>query len=158
MRAIRCVLLAAAVGGLGGTLGSCGGTTGDLHGSICSVYDCGHDTVTIRNVSDPQDPPTTIQIDYTSGPVTGTVERAAVVVCDVSSFVKGERLPLSSARHIAPDGIDFPTLKEGTCTFDTDVATGAHLSGTFQAVFTTEAGTDRALYGEFQGTLEATNI
>jgi hypothetical protein len=153
MRAIRFVLLAA----LAGCLASCGGTTGDLHGSICSVYDCGHDTVTIREVS-PDQTLTTIQIDYSNGPVTGTVERAAVIVCDVSSFVKGERLPLSAARHIAPDGIDFPTLKEGTCTFDTDIAVGEHLSGSFQAVFSTEAGTDRALYGEFDGTLEETTI
>ncbi|MBI5479884.1 MAG: hypothetical protein HY906_13550, partial [Deltaproteobacteria bacterium] len=102
------VLLAAAGVCLGGGLAGCGGTTGDLHGSICSVYDCSHDTVTIRNLSDPPEILTTIQIDYTQGPVTGTVERAAVVVCDVSSFVKRERLPATSCRHIAPDGIDFP--------------------------------------------------
>jgi len=158
MRPLPVLFLAVATGCLAGAAVGCGGTSGDLHGSICSVYDCGHDTVTIRNVSDPQDPPTTIQIDFTTGPVTGTVERAAVIVCDVSSFVKGERLPLTSARHIAPDGVDFPTLKQGTCTFNTDLATGAPLSGSFQAVFTTEAGTDRALYGEFEGPLEATNI
>ena len=153
MRASRLLLLAALAGGLL----SCGGTTGALHGSICSVYDCGHDTVTIREVS-PDATLTTIQIDYTSGPVTGTVERAAVVVCDVSSFVKGERLPATACRHIAPDGIDFPTLKDGSCTFDTDIAVGERLSGSFQAVFSTEAGTDRALYGEFEGVLEETTI
>jgi hypothetical protein len=139
-------------------LGSCGGTTGDLHGSICSVYDCGHDTVTIRNLSNPPEVLTTIQIDYTSGPVTETVDRAAVVVCDVSSFVKGARLPATACRHIAPDGIDFPTLKEGTCTFDNDITVGGHVTGSFQCVFTTEAGTDRALYGEFDGPLQETGL
>jgi hypothetical protein len=140
-------------------LGGCGGTTGDLHGSICSVYDCGHDTVTIRNVSDPQDPPTTIQIDYSTGPVTGSVERAAVVVCDVSSFVKGEKLPAPGCRHIAPNNIDFPQPPtRSSCTFDTDLKTGELVKGTFQCVFTTEAGTERALYGEFEGILEATDI
>ena len=155
MRALLIVIVAALAGPLG-----CGGTKGDLHGSICSTYDCSHDTVTIRNVTPaPQDPPTTIQIDYSTGPVTGSVERAAVVVCDVSSFVKGTRLPATSCRHIAPDNVDFPQPpKEATCTFDTDVVTGQGVKGSFQCVFTTEAGTDRALYGEFDGTLEATSL
>jgi len=133
----------------------CGGSQNGngLHGSVCTVYDCTYDTLTIRDVS-PGGVTTTIQIDYTQGPVNEAVKRAAVVVCDVSSFVKGEPLPLSSARHIAPDGIDFPTLSQGTCTFETDLVVGSHVKGSFQAVFTTEAGTQRALYGEFEGTLE----
>jgi hypothetical protein len=157
MRPVPVLFLAAAFGCLAGAVASCGGSSGALHGSICSVYDCHHDTVSIRDLS-PGGSLTTIQIDYTTGPVNETVERAAVVVCDVSSFVKGEKLPVSSARHIAPDGIDFPTLKQGTCTFETDVVVGQYLKGSFQAVFTTEAGTDRALYGEFEGTLEETGI
>jgi hypothetical protein len=153
MRALL-IVLCAALAGLG-----CGGTKGDLHGSICSSYDCGHDTVTIRNVSTPQDPPTTIQIDYSNGPVTGSVARAAVVVCDVSSFVKGERLPATGCRHIAPDNVDFPQPPtRATCTFDTDLATGAQVKGSFQCVFTTNTGVERALYGDFDGPLEATNL
>jgi hypothetical protein len=137
--------------------GSCGGDNG-LKGSICSVYDCSYDTVSIRDVSATPGDVTTVQIDYTTGPVTETVPRAAVVVCDVSSFVKGQELPLSDARHVAPDGVDFPSLKEGSCTFDTDLVPGAAVSGRFHAVFTTEAGTERALFGEFAGTLEETNL
>jgi hypothetical protein len=153
MRLVTLALVPALLGCLAG----CGGTSGELHGSICSVYDCGYDTVTIRDLS-PGGTLTTIQVDFTQGPVNEPVERAAVIVCDVSSFVKGEPLPLTSARHIAPDGIDFPTLKEGTCTFDSDPVDGESVSGSFQAVFTTEAGTDRALYGNFDGPLQATGI
>ncbi len=155
MRALSIVLLV----GLVGCLLSCGGTKGNLHGSICSTYDCSNDTVTIRNVSNPLDPPTTIQIDYSTGPVTGSVERAAVVVCDVSSFVQGQPLPATGCRHIAPDNIDFPQPPtRATCTFDTDVKTGENVKGTFQCVFTTEQGVERAIYGDFEGPLQATSI
>jgi hypothetical protein len=158
MRPLTFAFLLAAGVCLAGGLPGCGGTKGDLHGSICDTYNCDHDTVTIRNLSNPPEVLTTIQIDYTQGPVTGTVERAAVVVCDVSSFVKGARLPATRCSHVAPDGVDFPTLKEGTCTFDSDVAAGGHVSGSFQCVFTTEAGTDRALYGTFDGPLQESGI
>ncbi|MBI5480581.1 MAG: hypothetical protein HY906_17115, partial [Deltaproteobacteria bacterium] len=76
----------------------------------------------------------------------------------VSLAYDQDGLPATSCRHIAPDGIDFPTLKEGTCTFDSDLAVGGHVSGSFQCVFTTEAGTDRALYGDFDGPLQETGI
>ena len=141
-----------------GPIAGCGGSSGELHGSICSVYDCSYNTVSIRNVSDPQEPITTVQVDFTDGPVNETVERAAVVVCDVSSFVKGEPLPATDVRRVGVDQIGFPTLKQATCTFSTDLAVGGQVSGEFQAVFTTEMGTDRALYGNFEGPLQETGI
>lgn len=137
-------------------LAGCGGSSG-LTGSICSTYSCDYDTVTVREVS-PSGTMTTIQIDYSTGPVTGSVDRAAVVVCDVSSFVKGQPMPLTDARHIAPDNIDFPTLTSGACTFDTDLTVGADVSGSFWADFTTQEGTVRSLRGTFAGTLEETTI
>jgi hypothetical protein len=125
-------------------LGGCGDSGKSLTGSICSVYDCGFNEVAVRQVG-----ATTIQIDYTDGPVTETTTRAAVVVCDISTFTKGVAVPATSVRHIAPDGVGFPTLKEGQCTFNDDLVDGQTVCGSFHATFTTEAGTERALMGEF---------
>ncbi len=151
MRAILVASLAALLTG-------CGGNSGGLHGSICAGTErCKYDTVTIRNVSDPPETITVIQIDYTEGPITEYMSDTTVV-CDVSSFVKGEPLPASDVRHVgASTGDVFPTYYpgDGTCTFDTDLVVGGAVAGSFQAVFTTEAGVRRALYGDFEGTLEA---
>lgn len=153
---MRATLLLALVA-LAAPVAGCGGNSGGLHGSICAGTErCNYDTVTIRNVSDPQDTITVIQIDYTEGPLVEAVARTTVV-CDVSSFVKGEPLPASDVRHVGASAGDvFPTFYpgDGTCTFDTDLVVGGQVAGTFQAVFTTETGTQRALYGEFEGTLD----
>jgi hypothetical protein len=135
----------------------CGGNSGGLHGSICSGNErCKYDTVSIRNVSDPKETITTIQIDYTVGPLASATSYTTVV-CDVSNFTKGEPVPASSVRHVGANDADvFPTYYpgDGTCTIDTDLVVGGDISGSFQAVFTTETGTKRALYGDFDGTLE----
>jgi hypothetical protein len=140
---MRRILLLIACGLLG-----CGGSGQGLSGSMCSVYDCAYSLVTIRQVG-----PTTIQIDYTDGDVATATTRAAVVVCDVANFVKGQELPATSVRHIAPDGVDFPPLTEGKCKFDTDLVAGQNVSGSFHATFTTQAGVERALQGDFSGPL-----
>jgi hypothetical protein len=138
--------------GLLGILGvaSCGDSGKALTGSICAIYDCSFDTVTIRKQGE-----TTIRIDYSIGPVTQSELRTAVVVCDVANFVKGQEVPATDVRHIAPDGVGFPTLAEAACVFNDDLVVGAHVSGSFHARFVTEAGTERALNGDFDGTLEA---
>jgi hypothetical protein len=136
------------------------GDGGGLKGSICTIFDCEFDTVTIRDVSATEGTITTVQVDYTIGPYAETVPRAAVIVCDVTNFVRGEPMPLTSARHVVPGAEgDFPEIiKEGTCTFDTDLAVDGAVSGKFHVVFTTEENTDRALFGDFEGTLLGTDI
>jgi len=131
-------------------LAGCGDGGKELSGSICAIYDCSFDTVTIRLQGT-----STIRIDYSVGPVTQSELRAAIVVCDVANFVRGQEMPATDVRHIAPDGVGFPTLAEAACVFNDDLVVGANLSGSFHARFVTEAGTERALMGDFDGTLEA---
>jgi hypothetical protein len=132
---------------------ACGGSGGGLSGSICSTYDCSYNTVTIRALN--TSPITTVQIDYTDGPVTATTARAAVVVCDVSNVVTGQPVAATDVHHIAADGVGFPSYVSGQCTFTTDLVVGQDVSGSFHATFATEAGTVRALMGSFHGPLEA---
>jgi hypothetical protein len=134
------------------TLCGCGDDPKSLSGSMCSIYDCGFNVVTIRQIGGDQG--TTVQIDYTDGPVAEATARAAVVVCDVANFVKGQELPATDVRHVAPDGVGFPTMKDGKCVFDTELTPGETVSGSFHATFVTEAGTERALMGNFEGVLE----